>query len=200
MRRGDFTPYLEVRTKVASNHRFTFWAEIPDAFEEVSSSQGELTHYLAGVIESYFQQSRQSNPDNDPVAWYKQALGNIVGEYFKEDEVIRQKYSTGLDFVEYTLVEQIFDDLPIFEYRSLMKPDFSFATFSPTDEDLQRWNDNLSRWFSSDNFAIHTGIRETEDGAEKEKIILCPAAGVGTYMVRTGYELIIRYLRGQLSV
>lgn len=191
MRRDDFTPYLEVRTKVASNHRFTFWAEIPDAFEAVSSSQGQFIHYLSGAIESYFEQSRKSNPDNDPVEWYKQALEHLVGEYFKEDDLVRQKYSTGLEFVEYTLIEQVFDDLPIFEYRSLMNRDFSFAMFSPTDENLQRWHNNLVSWFSSDNFAIHSGIMETEDGTEKEKIIMCPAAGVGTYMVRTGYELII---------
>ena len=197
MTKDEFTSFLEVRTKVASNHRFTFWAEIPDAFKEVSSSQGAFMHYLSGVIESYFEQSRRSDPDNDPVEWYQQALENIAGEYFKEDELIRQKYSTGIEFVGHTLMEQIFDDLPIFEYRSLMNRDFSFAMFSPTDEDLQRWNDNLLRWFSSDNFAIHTGIMETEDGNEnqKEKIFMCPAAGVGTYMVRTGHKLITHYLK-----
>jgi len=72
---------------------------------------------------------------------------------------------------------------------------YSFPKYSPSDEDFQTWDRNLSRWFRSDKFMLHTGIFELEDGKEKEKVILCAGGTVGDYMLRTGYRLIIDYLK-----
>ncbi|MCH8004087.1 MAG: hypothetical protein IH934_05655 [Nanoarchaeota archaeon] len=100
-----------------------------------------------------------------------------------------REYLFGVYQTDAVLAEQIFNNIHPFD------EDFSWINYRPSDEDFQVWEDNLTKYFSSDKFALRTGEMVKEDGVEKEQMGICPALSLAMYMVRTGHKLTTDYLK-----
>jgi len=107
----NFEKLIGTLIKIRSNNRYSFYVTDELEYKTISSSQRKFIRHLSELIGGNFEQIQRDYPKGNPVGWYTRALDIIVGEYFKEDEGIKDRYSLGVKLVETDLAEEIFDKI-----------------------------------------------------------------------------------------